>query len=150
MSATPGFHDPHDLARFMEAQQGCYDSALAEVAAGHKRSHWMWFIFPQLKGLGRSATAAYFGLAGLPEARAYLAHPLLGPRLREVTRAALLHATAGAHALFGSPDDLKFHASMTLFDLAEPDAVFSEALAAFFAGRLHASTLRLLGLPSDK
>lgn len=140
--------DPFDLARFVSAQAGAFDRALAELTAGRKRSHWMWFVFPQLRGLGRSATAERYGIASLAEARAYLAHPLLGPRLEAATRAALGHAAITAHELLGSPDDLKLRSSMTLFDLASggEDNPYRAALRRFHAGEPDPATLSLLGL----
>jgi uncharacterized protein (DUF1810 family) len=107
--------DPYNLARFISAQQGVYARVLAELAAGRKQSHWMWFIFPQLQGLGSSATARHYAIASLAEARAYLAHPLLGARLRECT--AIVNALEGktARAVLGHPDELKFRSCMTLF-----------------------------------
>eukprot|EP00741_Cyanophora_paradoxa_P023985 tig00021719_g23161.t1 len=120
------------------------------MRAGKKTSHWMWFIFPQLRSLGTSAKSRHFGIASLDEARAYLAHPLLGPRLREVTALALEAKTASAVLLFGPPDDLKFSACMTLFDLAAAPASgeepFAAALEKFFKGRRHERTLALLGI----
>ncbi len=112
--------DPFDLARFVDAQHGTYDQALQELTAGHKQSHWMWFIFPQLAGLGSSAMAERYAIGSLDEARAYLQHPLLGERLRICTAAvnAVRGRTAGQ--VFGSPDDMKFRSSMTLFALAGP------------------------------
>jgi len=124
-----------DVQRFRDAQAGVIDDALAELADGRKRSHWMWFVFPQLAGLGRSAMAARYALASLDDARAYLADPVLGPRLRACTRAVLRHRDRSAHAIFGSPDDLKFRSCMTLFALAAPaEPLFREALDAFFGG----------------
>ncbi|MBS7706818.1 DUF1810 domain-containing protein [Chelatococcus asaccharovorans] len=138
--------DPFDLTRFVEAQVGVFDVALAELRSGRKASHWMWFIFPQLRGLGHSPRAQFYGLASLEEASAYLAHPLLGPRLLSATDAVLQHASLTAHAIFGSPDDVKFHASMTLFARAsgDPKAPFEEAIAAFYGGIPHPGTLDLL------
>lgn len=131
---------------FVAAQDPVYRTVTAKLAAGRKTSHWMWFIFPQLAGLGRSAMARRFALAGLEEAKAYLAHPVLGARLAECTDLALGHADRGAHAVFGSPDDLKFRSSMTLFHLAEPGAArFRAALDRFYDGQEDAETLRLLG-----
>jgi uncharacterized protein (DUF1810 family) len=141
---------PHDLGRFLEAQQGCYQRVLEELAVGRKTSHWMWFIFPQLEGLGVSATARRFGLAGLDEARAYLAHPLLGQRLRECTRAVLAVEGRSAHEIFGAPDDLKLRSCLTLFAAAvSPGAacaeqLFSEALAKYYGGEPDPRTLELL------
>ena len=127
--------DPFNLDRFVKAQDPVQAQVRAELRAGHKRTHWMWFVFPQLAGLGRSDTARYYALASLDEARAYLAHPLLGPRLIECT--SLVNAVEGrsANRIFGSPDDLKFHSSMTLFALAQPDGhAFSDALRKYFDG----------------
>lgn len=142
--------DRYDLARFVEAQARCYPRVLEELAAGEKRSHWMWFIFPQLRGLGVSATARRFGLSGLGEARAYLAHPLLGARLRECTRMVLAVEGRTAHEIFGSPDDLKLRSSLTLFAQAagpapDPESrVFGAALAQYCRGEPDPRTLELL------
>src|SRR5262245_23669052 len=107
--------DPHDLLRFLEAQEHTCGQALAEIQAGRKRSHWMWFIFPQLDGLGFSATARRYAIKGLAEARAYLDHPVLGPRLSGCAEAALLVQGRSAHEIFGDPDDLKLRSCATLF-----------------------------------
>jgi uncharacterized protein (DUF1810 family) len=142
--------DPYDLARFVEAQAPCYARVREELAAGEKTSHWMWFIFPQLRGLGMSSTARRFGLSGLEEARAYLAHPLLGGRLRECTRLVLAVEGRSAHAIFGSPDDLKLRSCLTLFvQAAAPSPapetrVFGEALAKYYGGERDPRTLELL------
>ena len=134
------------LARFVEAQSGVYESALQEIRDGEKRTHWMWFVFPQLRGLGRSAMAHRYGIAGLDEARAYLRHPLLGARLAECTRAMLAHAGTPLGAILGFPDDLKFVSCMTLFDAAGgPKDLYERALQAFNRGTHDAETLRLLG-----
>jgi uncharacterized protein (DUF1810 family) len=141
---------PYDLPRFVEAQTPCYARVLQELAAGEKTSHWMWFIFPQLRGLGLSATARRFGLSGIEEARAYLAHPLLGARLRECTRTLLTVEGRTAHEIFGSPDDLKLRSCLTLFaraagaSPAREDQVFGEALARYYRGEPDPLTLRLL------
>ena len=135
-----------DLTHFRTAQEGTYAQALAEISAGRKRSHWMWYVFPQLRGLGRSQMADRYGLADLDEARAYLADPVLGPRLREISEALLEQPERDAYAVFGTPDDLKLHASMTLFarvDLAS-SSVFRRVLDAFFDGEEHERTLALL------
>jgi uncharacterized protein (DUF1810 family) len=143
-------NDAHDLERFVEAQTHCYPRVLEELAAGEKASHWMWFIFPQLRGLGMSSTARRFGLSGLEEARAYLAHPLLGARLRECTRLVLAVEGRSAHEIFGSPDDLKLRSCLTLFaqaaaPSAAPDTrVFGEALAKYYGGEPDPRTLELL------
>ena len=118
-----------ELSRFVDAQAGVYGTVLAELRAGRKQTHWMWFIFPQLAALGRSPTAKFYGLAGLEEAREYLRHEVLGPRLLECT--GLVNAVSGrsAHEIFGSPDDLKFRSCVTLFHHAAPkEAMFTEAL----------------------
>ncbi|MDR7100500.1 uncharacterized protein (DUF1810 family) [Lysobacter niabensis] len=126
--------DSWNLQRFVDAQATVYDDVVDELHDGRKASHWMWFVFPQLRGLGHSPTAQHYGLASLDEARAYFAHPLLGERLRECTRLAL-RAGDDAHALFGSPDDLKFRSCMTLFRHAAPDeALFADALRQYFGG----------------
>ena len=137
-----------DLARFVAAQAPVWTQVREELASGRKRSHWMWFVFPQLRGLGRSAIAEHYGIASRSEAEAYLAHPLLGARLVEAT-ALMLAAPAGqsALAILGSPDDVKFRSSMTLFAaVAQPPqaAPFSAALARYFEGRLDPATLALL------
>ena|SRR5665647_359711 len=132
----------YDLARFVSAQAGAYDDVLAQLRAGRKRSHWMWFVFPQLAGLGHSAMAQRYAIGSLDEARAYLAHPVLGERLRECSRLVLAVPGGDAHEIFGSPDDLKFHSSMTLFDRAAPqEPVFRRCLQKHFGGRLDALTL---------
>lgn len=139
--------DPWNLQRFVDAQAPVYDSVLHELHDARKASHWMWFVFPQLRGLGHSSTAQRYGLASLEEASAYLAHPLLGDRLRECTRLAL-RAGADAHALFGTPDDLKFRSCMTLFHRAAPDeALFDDALRRFFDGKPDTLTDALLRQP---
>ena len=146
--------DPFDLQRFMDAQAGVVNTALAELTRGRKVSHWMWFVFPQLSALGRSSTALHFGLKSLAEARAYLAHPILGPRLIDCTQAAVraVEAARSLHGVFGSPDDLKFRSSMTLFEqAAAPDAtaaiVFGAALERCCGGERDERTLALLGAP---
>jgi uncharacterized protein (DUF1810 family) len=134
-----------DLDRFVQAQDRVLPAVRRELAEGRKRTHWMWFVFPQLRGLGQSPTALHYGIASLAEAEAYLAHPLLGPRLEECT--ALVNAVTGRslHAIFGSPDDMKFHSSMTLFAAARPGAsVFQEALEKYCGGVPDQRTLELL------
>jgi len=134
-----------DLQRFVDAQAPVYATVLAELRAGRKRSHWMWFVFPQIAGLGRSATARYYAIASLDEAIAYLAHRLLGTRLRECS--ALMAAIEGrsADAIFAYPDDLKFHSSMTLFaEASSTDAVFQSCLDKYFGGVPDAATLERL------
>jgi uncharacterized protein (DUF1810 family) len=137
--------DRFDLSRFVQAQQGIYGQAVAELRAGRKRSHWMWFVFPQLAGLGHSAMAQRYAIASLDEARAYLEHPVLGARLRECSGSVLAVEGRSVHEIFGSPDDLKFHSSMTLFHCAAPDeAVFGDCLRKYFAGREDAVTVSRL------
>jgi uncharacterized protein (DUF1810 family) len=133
------------FAHFTAAQAPIYDTVIAELAAGRKVSHWMWFIFPQLTGLGQSAISQKFGIASLEAAKAYLAHPLLGARLRQCTM--LVNAVEGAtvHEIFGTPDDLKFHSSMTLFAHAAPDEpAFRAALVRYFGGEEDARTVAML------
>ena len=138
--------DPYDLERFVTAQDGAYEQALDELKRGRKQSHWMWFVFPQLRGLGRSSTAEFYGISSLDEARAYLAHPLLGPRLLAVTAAATTAPAPSLLALFGSPDEMKFVSSMTLFALAadEPSR-FQAALDRWNGGRRDPRTQALTG-----
>jgi uncharacterized protein (DUF1810 family) len=140
--------DAFDLDRFVRAQDPVLDQVRRELGEGRKRSHWMWFVFPQLRGLGRSATAQRYGIGSLDEARAYLAHPVLGPRLVECT--GLVNRVEGrsAYEIFGSPDDLKFRSSMTLFASADPEALaFLEALGKHFGGALDALTVEKLRHP---
>jgi uncharacterized protein (DUF1810 family) len=137
--------DPYDLGRFVAAQETVYARVCAELAAGRKRSHWMWFIFPQLRGLGSSPTAQRFGLGSLEEVRAYLAHPLLGARLRECTALVNDLEEVTAESIFGYPDNLKFRSCMTLFACAG-DRLCGEALAKYYAGERDPLTLELLRL----
>lgn len=144
--SSPDRTDDFNLERFMEAQAGAYDAACRELEAGVKSSHWMWFVFPQMKGLGFSPTAQRYGIASLAEAQAYLAHPVLGPRLRHV--AALMLAINGRSALevLGSPDDMKLRSSMTLFAHADKTAaVFQAVLDRYFGGKHDPATLSLIG-----
>ena len=135
----------HDLDRFVTAQNPVYDQVLAELREGRKRSHWMWFVFPQLDGLGRSPTARHFAIRSRAEALQYLAHPLLGARLRECTEALLAAPDRPISALLGFPDDLKFCSSMTLFSaLSAPGSFFEQALGRFFDGQPDDRTLELL------
>jgi uncharacterized protein (DUF1810 family) len=117
---------------------------MTELVAGHKQSHWMWFVFPQIAGLGHSAMAQLYAITSLDEARAYLAHPILGARLREVSQLVLNTHGKSAHAIFGSPDDLKFRSSMTLFDAVSPHNIFAAALAKYFESNRDALTLSKL------
>jgi uncharacterized protein (DUF1810 family) len=137
--------DAFGLSRFVEAQAPVYARALGELRRGRKESHWMWFVFPQMAGLGQSAMAKRYGIGGIEEGRAYLNHLILGPRLRECTEAALAHRGRSAEAIFGPVDAMKFRSSMTLFEAAAaPPAPFAEALTAFFGGARDEATLRLL------
>lgn len=138
-------NDPYNLQRFADAQEGTFEAALAELNAGSKQSHWMWFIFPQLAGLGRSPTAQFFGIASLDEARAYLDYPVLGPRLRACVRAIVPWATSrSAKRIFGPIDAMKLRSSLTLFDQVEPNGAFADALTGFFDGKRDERTLALL------
>jgi uncharacterized protein (DUF1810 family) len=132
------------LSRFVEAQGPVIAAARAELGAGQKRSHWMWFLFPQIAGLGKSPMAQHYAIASLAEARAYLDHPVLGPRLRELTRLVLAIEGKTAHEIFGSPDDIKFRSSMTLFDAVSPGDVFAAALDKYFAATRDPLTLQKL------
>jgi uncharacterized protein (DUF1810 family) len=137
---------PHDLDRFVQAQFGGYDSVLAELRRGQKAGHWIWYIFPQLVGLGHSEMSRHYGIASLDEAQAYLAHPVLGPRLREC--AALVHSVTGrsANEIMGSTDAMKLRSSMTLFHRAAPDEpVFREVLVRYYGGVADSRTDALLG-----
>lgn len=137
----------NDLSRFVQAQQHSYACALAEIRRGRKTSHWIWYIFPQLKGLGRSSTSEFYGIRDLEEARAYLADPVLGPRLIEISEALLALDTDNPMAVMGQPDDLKLRSSMTLFAAAAPSCdVFERVLDKYFHGRKDGLTLRKLGL----
>ncbi len=134
-----------DPRRFLDAQDPVWAGVLAELRAGRKRTHWMWFVFPQVAGLGRSATAAYYALDGLADARDYLAHPVLGPRLRAATGLLTELAGTSASAVFGSPDDLKLRSSMTLFAHADPDEpVFGQVLAQWYPEGEDGATLSRL------
>jgi uncharacterized protein (DUF1810 family) len=134
--------DPHDLQRFVDAQQPVFDQVRAELQAGRKRTHWMWFVFPQIEGLGSSAMARHYAIASRAEAEAYLGHPVLGPRLRELTRIVNDMQDRSAGQIFGYPDDMKFHSSMTLFAQCSTDtAEFDEALSKYFGGKPDTGTL---------
>jgi uncharacterized protein (DUF1810 family) len=143
---NPMDHDPHDLRRFLDAQAPVYAQAIAQLTRGAKASHWMWFVFPQLKGLGRSGMAQHYGLASLDEARAYWRHPVLGARLADCVQRVMAVEGRSVHRIFGSPDDLKFGSSMTLFALAVPDEpAFQQAIDRHFGGVRDPATLSLLG-----
>lgn len=134
-----------DLSRFVTAQEGVYERALAEIHSGRKRTHWMWFVFPQLVGLGVSETARFFGIRDAAEARAYLRHPVLGRRLEEIARATLAVDGLTAQQIFGSPDDVKLRSCATLFATASAEgSVFTQLLDRFFDGRPDDRTLALL------
>ncbi len=138
----------NDLQRFVEAQEPRIADAMAELRAGRKRTHWMWFVFPQLRGLGHSQMAWHFGIASRDEAVAYLAHPLLGPRLRDCVELVLAVRGRTAHEIFGSPDDLKLCSCLTLFgEVAGGDSVFDRALRQVYRGQPDAATLDLLAKP---
>lgn len=138
-------NDPYDLQRFIEAQDPVYDEVCAELRNGRKESHWMWFIFPQLRGLGHSQTAVKFGIASREEAEAYLQHPILGPRLKECSRLVTLVEGRSINQILGSPDDLKFRSSMSLFASVTPDNhIFTTALQKYFGGALDRLTLERL------
>ena len=133
-----------NLGRFLESQETAYPDALAEVRGGRKVSHWMWYIFPQIRGLGQSTLAWYYGIEDLAEAQAYLEHPILGHRLREITQAALDLPETDPITIFGWPDHMKFRSSMTLFAQVSQDDLFRQALAKFFDGQEDPMTLSLL------
>lgn len=137
--------DPYDLARFLDAQAGSYDTALRELVTGRKRSHWMWFIFPQVAGLGQSSMSRRYAIRMRAEAEAYLAHPVLGARLRACAGALLAHPTATAREILGEPDDLKLRSSATLFAAVDGPGVFADLLERFFDGTPDAATMALLG-----
>ena len=137
--------DPFNLQRFVDAQAPVYARVVAELRGGQKQSHWMWFIFPQIKGLGSSPTAQKFAISSRVEAAAYLAHPVLGPRLRECTRLVVAIERSSIDAILGYPDDLKFRSSMTLFASVIPDnADFTAALDKYYGGEMDAATLARL------
>ena len=137
--------DPFNLQRFVDAQAPVYERVVAELRHGQKQSHWMWFVFPQIKGLGSSAMARRFAISSRAEAEAYLDHPLLGPRLRECTRLVVAVQGRTIDAILGYPDDLKFRSSMTLFASVAPDETdFVEALDKFYGGAMDRATLERL------
>ena len=134
----------YNLNRFLEAQSDAYETAYSEICAGRKRSHWMWYMFPQLKGLGRSAISEYYGIDGISEAKEYLAHPVLRNRLMEITQALIRLDTNDAHRIFGTPDDMKLRSCMTLFDIVSPNDIFNDVLTKFFDGDKDCKTLKQL------
>ena len=138
--------DPFDLSRFINAQEGIYDRALAELRDGLKRSHWMWYIFPQVDGLGHSPTTRRYSIKSLEEARQYLAHPVLGQRLKESAEAVLAIQGRSAADIFGHPDDWKLQSSMTLFELVSgPESVFGRILDKYYQGKRDTRTLQIVG-----
>ena len=138
--------DPCDLNRFINAQEGVYDRVLAELRSGLKRSHWMWFIFPQIDGLGHSPTTRFYAIKTLEEARQYLSHPVLGPRLSECAESVLGIQGRPASDIFGYPDDMKLQSSMTLFALAAgPGSVFERVLDKYYQGKRDSRTLQIMG-----
>jgi uncharacterized protein (DUF1810 family) len=141
-----GRDDPHDLARFANAQGGVYERVLSELRGGRKLTHWMWFVFPQIAGLGQSTTSKLYAIKSLEEARQYLDHPVLGARLAECAEAVLAVEGRSASQIFGYPDDMKLKSSMTLFaHLAGPSSVFTRVLEKYFRGEQDETTLRLIG-----
>jgi uncharacterized protein (DUF1810 family) len=145
-----GAGDPHNLNRFVQAQADDYEQALSEIRSGRKRSHWMWYIFPQFDGLGFSSTSKRYSIKSLAEAEAYLAHPVLGPRLRECAEAALRVEGRSAFEVFGSPDDMKLRSCATLFACVSPaGSVFDRLLGKYFQGERDGKTLRLLGIAPE-
>ena len=141
--------DPYDLARFVRAQEAVYDQAMSEIRSGRKRSHWMWYIFPQFDGLGFSSTTRHYAIKSVAEAEAYLRHPVLGPRLLESFQAALAVEGRSAVDVFGSPDDMKLQSCATLFAGVSPTgSVFERLLDRYFGGELDDKTLRLVGRKS--
>ena len=142
--------DPYDLSRFVRAQAGDYEHALAEIVSGRKRTHWMWYIFPQLDGLAFSPTAKRYAIKSVEEARAYLAHPVLGPRLLECAEAVVRVEGRSATEIFGSPDDLKLRSCATLFACVLPQgSVFDRLLGKYYEGGRDGNTLRLLGIEPE-
>ena len=144
-SSSTAAGDPFDLGRFLDAQQGVHEQALAELKAGRKRSHWMWFVFPQIAGLGISPTAMHYAIRNRAEAQAYVAHPVLGPRLLACAQALLQVTGRSAEQIFGYPDVLKLKSSMTLFAaLPDADPVFAAVLERYYGGSGDDRTLKLL------
>jgi uncharacterized protein (DUF1810 family) len=143
-SKNPPSSSAHNLERFVQAQAPDYDRVLSELRDGKKRSHWMWYIFPQPEGLGHSSMSRQYSIKSATEARAYLHHPVLGPRLRECVTTVNSVVGRSAHEIFGSPDDLKLHSSVTLFAHVSEDAVFQELLQKYFNGQPDDKTLQIL------
>ncbi len=153
MTNSSDFHpgdDPYNLNRFLQAQQGDYERALSEIKAGRKRTHWIWYVFPQLEGLAFSSTSQHYSIKSLDEARAFLAHPVLGPRLIECAEAVMSVGNRSAHEIFGSPDDLKVRSCATLFAFVSPSgSVFERLLKQLFPAGRDAKTLELLRVGSS-
>lgn len=146
-----GGPDPHDLNRFVQAQTGDYERALAEIRSGLKESHWMWYIFPQYDGLGFSSTSRFYAIKSIAEARAYLEHPVLGPRLVKCAEAALQVEGRSVYEIFGSPDDMKLRSCATLFASVSPaGSVYHRLLDKYFQGETDNKTLQLTGMTSDE
>jgi uncharacterized protein (DUF1810 family) len=142
--------DPYDLNRFVRAQEPIYQDVIRELGRGRKQSHWMWFIFPQIDGLGFSVTSKYYALKSVEEARQYLDHTVLGSRLRQCTELVLQTNGKNVSDIFEYPDDMKLHSSMTLFDFAEPDSIFARVLEKYFDGKRDKKTIEIVGLVKDK
>jgi uncharacterized protein (DUF1810 family) len=150
LNASGRSDDPHDLSRFVHAQQDDYEAALSEIRGGRKRSHWMWYIFPQLDGLGFSSISRRYSIKSIAEAEAYLGHPILGPRLLECCEAVLGVEGRSAFEIFGSPDEMKLKSCATLFAcVSPPGSVFDRLLAKYFQGGRDGKTLRLLGVAPE-
>ncbi len=142
--------DPYDLRRFVRAQEADCERVLSEIRSGRKRTHWMWYIFPQIDGLGFSSTARYYAIKSIAEAKAYLDHPILGPRLRECAEAAVGVEGRSATEIFGTPDDLKLRSCATLFAfVSPPGSVFDRLLAKYYRGERDSRTLQLLGIEPE-
>ena len=142
--------DPYYLSRFVRAQQDDFERALAEISSGKKRTHWMWYIFPQIDGLAFSSTSKHYAIKSIEEAKAYLAHPILGPRLLECAEAVLRVEGRTATDIFGSPDDLKLRSCATLFAcVSPPGSVFDRLLDKYYRGERDRKTLRLLGIDPE-
>lgn len=145
----PTVDDPYHLSRFLRAQEDDYTRALSEIKSGRKRSHWMWYIFPQIDGLAFSSTSKYYPIKSIAEAKAYLEHPVLGPRLLECVEAVLGVAGLSATQIFGSPDDLKLRSCATLFaSVSAPGSVFDRLLEMYYDGKRDSKTMHLIGIDS--
>ena len=142
--------DPYDLARFVRAQENDFEQGLSEIRSGRKRTHWMWYFFPQIDGLAFSSTSKHYSIKSIAEAKAYVDHPILGPRLRECAEAVVRVEGRSATEIFGSPDDLKLRSCATLFACVSPrDSVFDRLLRKYYQGGRDGKTLRLLGIASE-